>query len=117
MKALELINLFESGKLILANSFSINMLSSDVDVSFRKLELSEAKKMLEKGFESAIGHNDLAAILTDMLSIEVNAVRTTVSLGKSFELIVAQYRGARLPEGTKTLPTGATIEFWLVKTK
>jgi hypothetical protein len=43
------------------------------------------------------------------------ANRVSVRLEEKGDLlIVAQYVGERLPEGTKTLPSGSTFEYWIV---
>jgi hypothetical protein len=41
--------------------------------------------------------------------------RANVSLAAGDRVLVGQYSGPRLPEGTTTLPEGATIK-WLVVT-
>ena len=52
--------------------------------------------------------------MSEMLGVEVPTSRCDVTLDDSASLIVAQYRGPRLPEGATSLPAGASIEFWQI---
>ena len=111
--------------LYLVNAFSINMLPRDVhnlrfipvDVATAALEI---RTVFEQGGEvfNAIGHPSTDAIVRRMLSEYgaqvVPGQRANVALKHGDELIVAQYRGPRLPEGAVELPPGAVIEFWSV---
>jgi hypothetical protein len=100
------------GTMKLLNSFSLNMLAElPARPAFEELSLAEAREALDRGFESAVGHADTAAVFSDVLGIEVLTVRNTVTLKKGDAAIVGQYRGPRLPEGTKQLPSGATIQW------
>jgi hypothetical protein len=101
--------------MILLNSFSLNMLSEfPAQPLFEEVSLDEARQELADGFESAVGHVDTAAVLSNQLGIEVEARRTTVSLKKGDVALIGQYRGPRLPEGTTTLPEGSSISWILV---
>jgi len=101
----------------LANAFSINMLPRTcVWVRFERITVEEARQVLRNGFVSAVGHADTARLFTNLLGIEVVPNRATVALWPSDALIVGQYSGPRLPEGSTTLPEGATIEWWHVIT-
>ena len=84
----------------LANAFSLNMLrfEESVSVEIRKATIDEVKKLLSKGFVSAIGHESTAKFLTKKLGIEVPVNRVAITLGLEDELIVAQIK-QRLPEG------------------
>ena len=101
----------------LVNAFSINMLGklNFGTVEFQKISREKAKSHLEGyGFVPAIGHPDLAAVVKSDLDIDGNCFnRTTVNLQPGDQLVVAQYRGPRLPEGTTELPKDATIEYWM----
>lgn len=127
-------------KFILSNAFSINMLPrpeelgppprtagqlveaarqiqrAAVTLAFVPITVEAARRLLETADEwlSAIGHPNTAAIVGAVLGLEVPANRVNVVLEGDTSLVVAQYRGPRLPEGATTLPTGATIEFWQV---
>ena len=100
---------------VVGNAFSLNMLQdSEGTIAFRKLSQEEVKQLLQEGFVSAVGHEDTARVLSNMLGVDIPANRTNVVLDEDTTLVVAQYRGPRLPEGTTKLPEGATIEFYAV---
>jgi len=72
-------------------------------------------------FQCAVGHADTARLVAVDIGLPelaeawaaIAATRPTVS-AEGNSLIVAQYRGPRLPEGATTLPDGAVIEYWQV---
>jgi hypothetical protein len=68
--------------------------------------------------KNVIGHADTDVLVRGLLeSVGVFApkgVRETYKLGYGDELLVAQYNGPRLPEGTTVLPEGAGFKFMLV---
>jgi topoisomerase IA-like protein len=47
-----------------------------------EISLDEAKKLLQDGFTSAVGHADTANILADLIQIPVESARITVSLAR-----------------------------------
>ena len=102
------------------NAFSINMLEGDgTSVVFNKVPLYEIQGIVRSFDEdetvNAIGHKDLLAVVNSLVDVpQPTEERPTVSLKRGDELLVAQYRGPRLPEGTTKLPEGATIEWWYV---
>ena len=102
----------------LANAFSLNMLDfspatcGQAVLRVRETSLDEARK-LAAGCKSAVGHPDTAAIFASQLGCPVEVARVTIQLSYGSSVLVGQYRGPRLAEGTKTLPDGATIQ-WLV---
>jgi len=99
----------------LLNAFSFNMIAVfPTAIVAKEISLDEAKAILVAGFESAVGHADTAAVFGTELGVEVLAVRATVSLQKGEQALVGQYKGPRLPEGCKTLPEGATIQWLLI---
>ena len=103
--------------LYVANAFSINMLpqKSMCVVEFHKLTTEEARQIISQhSFRSYIGHADLARIASDLLGVQLEVNREALVLKEDDRLLVVQYRGPRLPEGTTQLPEGAQIEFWLV---
>ena len=101
--------------MILTNAFSLNMVSQESGtIRFRRVTVEEARSLLASGFTSAVGHGDTANVLSDFLGIPVPTNRVTVSLAPGNTILVAQYRGPRLPEGATRLPEGAVIEFFLV---
>lgn len=74
----------------------------------------EAKELLKKGFQSAVGHADIARILSGMIGIEIPMNRVNVALNQGDTLIMGAYIGPRLPEGATSLPEGATIKLMKV---
>lgn len=103
-------------KTILCNAFSLQMLNLDCEnnVNVKPISQTETAVMLEKGFESAIGHESTADVLSNKLKFEVQTNRANIKLDGDTELIVAQFVGGRLPEGAKTLPDNMQIKFVLV---
>lgn len=107
-------------KVIVSNAFSLNMLHSNhALLHVQKISLEEARDFLGRAarlnvLESAIGHADTAAVVSSQLGFTVPANRATVSINQDTALIVAQYVGPRLPEGSTTLPSGARIDYYAV---
>lgn len=102
----------------LLSSFSLNMLDefpASVDVD--ELELAEARDLLSVDLVSAVGHADTAAVFSTQLGLDVAFNRTTVVLHSGEVVVVGQYVGPRLAEGTTTLPQGATIKWLKVTVK
>jgi hypothetical protein len=94
------------------NAFSLNMLAElPASPLFEEITLEQVRVELADGFESCVGHADTAAVYTDVLGMEVPAVRSTISLVKGEVVVIGQYRGPRLPEGCHILPEGATIQW------
>jgi hypothetical protein len=112
--------------MIILNSFSLNMLET-VKGEFlkRSIDVTEITidEVIEKltdpdlgGIESAIGHEDTAKLFSKELGLEIPFNRKTISLNPvNGWVIVGQYRGPRLPEGTTTLPEGAEICWYIVE--
>ncbi len=102
----------------ITNAFSLNMLSAAADVRFTRMDVGQVREHLDMfDYMSAIGHADTAAVVSAVLGREVKFNRMSVELdtsdwGKAHSLIIAQYKGPRLPEGATSLPDGAEIEFW-----
>lgn len=103
----------------ITNAFSINMLNvgSGKTVTIEPVSRHYVTAMMrsEVGFESAVGHADTAAVFSSMLDENVPLNRTSLKLERGDTVMVGQYTGPRLPEGAKTLPDGATIEWYEVK--
>ena len=95
----------------ITNAFSINMLSNSAQINFIKISQKTAKEFSRFAI-SAIGHEDTARAVSIMMDTEFRQNR--ISLEFTGTLLVAQYRGPRLEEGTTTLPEESKIEFWLV---
>lgn len=101
-----------------ANSFSLNMLA-DLSRSYviSVIPLSKERVIDTLSHEeivSAVGHEDTAAIFSDVLGLEIPMNRQTLVLKKKDQVIVGQYCGPRRPEGERLLPPGATIKWLLV---
>ena len=104
-------------RVILANAFSVNMLSDSwVAAEFEKVDIETVKKVLRDGFDSAIGHEATAAFLSKVLGFEVKANRKEVKVDENTVLIIAQVK-QRLPEGkvlTEEELKNVPVEFWVV---
>ena len=99
----------------LFNSFSIQMVGLDFNVVGKELSLEEAKALVAKeGFDSYIGHQDTARVLSAMLAVDIPAERRFGTIGVGESALVAQVIGGRLPEGATTLPEGLELRFCLV---
>jgi len=103
-------------RIILTNAFSLNMLPRGFSGALRVREVSlrEARDILSQGFTSAVGHEQTARLFGEVLGLPVEANRANVELDWDTALVVGQYRGPRLPEGSTTLPGGAEIVWYLV---
>lgn len=108
-------------KVVIANAFSLNMMALDdgpEQLTITSIHQSQVLEEIEEAgsFTSIVGHADTAAVFSEVLRIEVSCNRATFTLEPGTTLIVGQYKGPRLPEGAKTLPEGAKIEWvacWL----
>jgi len=101
----------------ISNAFSISMLplSESTTVWFRRTTPTDiAAELQSEPWQSAVGHADVAAIFSGMLGLDIPVNRVNVQLAPGDALIVGQYSGPRLPEGTTILPVGATIQWWTV---
>jgi hypothetical protein len=110
-------------KFYLTNAMSINMFEhSDGARSLAIVPVTAQAAhnlIVNENAKSAIGHKDTARIVSSLLGIEISANRETIKFpsphsANRVSLVVAQYSGPRLPEGTTELPEGAKIEFWQV---
>lgn len=98
---------------LVGNAFSINMLKGSSSVTFSQVTEETARDLAVDGF-SVVGHADTAAVFSSVLGTPVPMNRATVTLEQGQTLLVGQLTGARLPEGTNTLPEGANISWWTV---
>ena len=97
-------------KKYLVNAFSIQMLKKGGLVRFEEIDATE----VPTDVISAIGHEDTATVLSDLLGFPVSMNRTFVTLDEETEIYVAQLIGGRLPEGATTLPEGFAFKFYRV---
>lgn len=63
---------------------------------------------------SAIGHADTALLFSGILGVPLFVNRISIKLTPDIILLVGQYVGPRLQEGTTLLPEDARIEWWTV---
>jgi len=84
------------------------MINESCSISIIKMNDQEKIDSIKNNAKSIIGHVDLARIL------QVPYNRSSVILSEGDILLVAQYKGSRLPEGATKLPEDSTIEFFLV---
>ena len=107
----------------IANAFSINMLAYySAIVKVEPISIQEVGFWLAaEHVESAVGHESTVAVINAALEAAgydectIECKRSTIQVGPSEKVIVAQYKGPRLEEGTKVLPEGATLEWYMVK--
>lgn len=97
---------------MLLSNFSLQMLPPGFTgrVSIRPATQIEAIFALGAG-GSGVGHAYTAQLLSRLLRMPVEVNRREVTPGPGDSVIIAQYRGLRLPEGATTLPEDAKIEF------
>lgn len=101
-----------------SNAFSLNMIASSctVSVSVFGNNIDAARFYMDRppcAPTSIVGHEDTARIFSDLIGEEIAFNRASVTLQPGDEVLVGQYRGPRLPEGTSKLPEGSSIE-WIV---
>ena len=95
------------------NAFSLNMLPSlTAEITAVEITLESVKQIAEAGLlNSAIGHADTASVVSTLLGSEFEPNRISLKLDEGEVVIVAQYYGPRLPEGSTQLPEGAEIKW------
>lgn len=87
-------------------------------VTFADVTLEQARALvMARGFDSAVGHADTAALFSTLLGVKIPCNRVSVTIPpraygvQPWTALVGQYSGPRLPEGTSTLPEGAEIRW------
>lgn len=101
--------------LYICNAFSLSMLTKPSSLNVAFLTLEEARSWVKDSmFTSAVGHADTAAVISNLLGVEVPHQRTHVELGDGDAALVCQVVGGRLDEGVTTLPDGVRLEWRLV---
>jgi len=91
----------EEKKVIISNAFSLSMLgeATNVRINIRSATIEEVRNLLlAGGFDSAVGHEATATLLTKLLGVEVKVERKTITLTPCTKLVVFQLL-SRLPEG------------------
>jgi hypothetical protein len=103
--------------LYVSNAFSLSMLDREGPAfTPQAITLQGAKELVRAAeWESAVGHENTAALFAKVLDWGVPANRVSIRLGENDQLLVGQYVGPRLEEGATSLPEGARIDWWLVE--
>ena len=100
----------------LSNAFSLSMIAHlghcDLDVTTNICNYQQMVEDLKP--ISVVGHEDTANLFSNLLGMPIPMNRVSITLNKGDTLIVGQYSGARLPEGTSVLPEGASITWTCV---
>lgn len=105
------------------NSFSLNMVSQFYHedrsclVRVSQVDIDMVKLFLKGKVKNAIGHADTDLLVRKLLE-DVGydlppGERMTIT--DATWLVVAQYSGPRLPEGTTSLPEGAALSWLIVR--
>jgi hypothetical protein len=94
----------------ISNAFSLSMLQEGGDIEIRRVD---AQAWFERErfttVTSVVGHKDTAELFSAVLGRIIVENRVSITLWKGDEILVGQYVGPRLTEGTRVLPDGATI--------
>jgi len=100
-------------KNFVSNAFALSMVG-DCQIRVRGLTIEEAVREVV-GRESVIGHADTAGLFSNQLGCDLVCNRVSITLDPGDSILVGQFIGPRLPEGVRTLPEGARIEWKLVE--
>lgn len=102
----------------LCNAFSFNFFAVEALTKGLKINAEavspEYVAARSDVWESAIGHQSTADVVSGILGVPVEMNRVNLEFAPGQQIFVAQYKGPRLPEGSTTLPEGATLIFLLV---
>ena len=106
-------------RIVVGNSFSLNMLQGDAIVSCKKITLEEFRERMREAEEmvSIIGHQGTAELVTVLTGVRVEANRVNFTLQDDDVLLVAVLRG-RLGEGVildKSEAEKIGVDFWEVR--
>ena len=100
----------------LSNAFSLSMIAHlghcDLDVTTNICNYQQMVEDLKP--TSIVGHQDTANLFSNLLGMPILMNRVFITLNKGDILIVGQYTGPRLPEGTSVLPEGASINWMCI---
>lgn len=108
-------------KVFVSNAFALSMLDRAAQLSSPRspipIDVNRVKDILfnpDNKVVSVVGHADVAAQLSNITGVDLPVNRVSIKLTEGDVLLVGQYVGPRLPEGTTTLPEGSVIEWWAV---
>jgi len=92
--------------------------TQEAQVRFKKISIEEAKEVIKGSqWDSAIGHNATAKVLSQLLGIEIPTQRKTIFLKKGDQAIHF-FLKQRLPEGAILSEEELKkLDFWLVLSK
>lgn len=98
----------------LANAFSLNMLPKENGkVTIKEIDVIDAVCRLNSKFKSYIGHQSTASLLSYIFNEDIEVNRESYQFSfKNNKLLVAQYSGPRLEEGTTSLPENAEFRYF-----
>jgi len=86
----------------------------EAKVRLRRISVEEARAILAGGFISAVGHEATAKLLSQLLGVEIPAIRQTIFM-KPGDKAVHFFLKSRLPEGVVLGEEELKrLEFWLV---
>ncbi len=97
----------------LTNAFSLNMVAFPATINVEEVA-QECAAIIASTCTSAVGHADTAAVFSSVLGTNVPMNRVTLQLKAGEKILVGQYIGPRLPEGSTSLPEGAMIKWLMV---
>ena len=87
---------------------------SNAKISLRRIDAETAKRVLSKGFVSAVGHKATAQLLSIVLGLPVPPSRNSVCMEKG-DKAVHFFPKQRLPEGVVLGETELTeLDYWLI---
>jgi len=106
-------------KVVVANAWSINMLSKKSLVSFEPITTDEAKEIVRNADEvlSIVGHRGTAPVFSQLLGVDIEYNRVIYKMEKT-DLMIVGVLGTRLPEGkilTKEELANLPIQWWKVE--
>ena len=101
----------------LSNAFSLSMVShiGSCNLSINSNICNYQQMVEDLKPISVVGHEDTANLFSNLLDMPIPMNRVSITLNKGDVLIVGQYTGPRLPEGTSILPEGASINWMCVQ--
>ena len=104
----------------LLNAFSLNMLAGVESATLKVEKVADevVRELLSEGFESAVGHEATAYVLSQRLGIDIPTARVNIALCRGEAALVAQVGLPRLAEGqvlTSEQVVEAPITFYLVR--
>ncbi|MBS7618508.1 DUF1874 domain-containing protein [Candidatus Bathyarchaeota archaeon] len=105
------------GKVYLLNSLitPVNFEKfSSAKISLTRIDAETAKRVLSKGFISAVGHEATAKLLSRVLGLPVPSIRNSIFMEKG-DKAVHFFLKQRLPEGVVLDETELTkLDYWLI---